>query len=327
MLGEEDIYHISNTHQLTHRRFIMGTSSSLFNTGLMQLDSFGLTGILRKFVESTLEFLSATESDIADYSPNPFFGVNSAINPSAETRDLTLVDGGLDMQNIPLHPLIQPMRHVDVIFAMDNSADTVRLNGSLSNWPNGTAIIATYERSINLVIGNGTLFPAVPDVNTFISQGLNNRPTFFGCSASNITTDPGKVPPLVVYIPNSPYTFNSNISTTTLEYTHIERDLMIENGYNIATRGNGTSDATWAACVGCAIVRREQERKGTAQTAQCKKCFADYCWDGTRATIQAPEYEPGAVITVKSAAGRIEAWGLGAVFAAAAAAAAVVAVM
>lgn len=298
----------------------MGTSSSLFNTGLMQLDSFGLTGILRKFVESTLEFLSATESDIADYSPNPFFGVNSAINPSAETRDLTLVDGGLDMQNIPLHPLIQPTRHVDVIFAMDNSADTVRLNGSLSNWPNGTAIIATYERSINLVIGNGTLFPAVPDVNTFISQGLNNRPTFFGCSASNITTDPAKVPPLVVYIPNSPYTFNSNISTTTLEYTHSQRDLMIENGYNIATRGNGTSDATWAACVGCAIVRREQERKGAAQTAQCKKCFADYCWDGTRATVQAPEYEPGAVITVKSAAGRIEAWGLGVVFAAAAAA-------
>lgn len=288
----------------------MGTSSSLFNTGLVQLDSLGLTGILRKFVESTLQFLSATESDIADYSPNPFFGVNSDINPSAETRDLTLVDGGLDLQNIPLHPLIQPTRHVDVIFAMDNSADTVRLNGSLSNWPNGTAMIATYERSVNLTIGNGTLFPAIPDVNTFISQGLNNRPTFFGCNASNITSDASKVPPLIVYIPNAPFTFNSNVSTTTLEYTHAERDLMIENGYNVATRGNGTLDAAWAACVGCAIVHREQERKGVTQTAQCKKCFTDYCWDGTRSVIQAPEYEPSAVISVKSAARRTEAWGL-----------------
>lgn len=287
----------------------MGTSSSLFNTGLMQLDNFGITGILREFAESTLELLSVTESDIADYSPNPFFGVNSAINPSAGTRDLTLVDGGLDMQNIPLHPLIQPARKVDVIFAMDNSADTIRANGSLSNWPNGTAIIATYERSINLAIGNGTLFPAVPDVNTFISQGLNNRPTFFGCVGSNITSDSSKVPPLIVYIPNAPFTFNSNVSTTTLEYTHTERDLMIENGYNIATRGNGTSDAVWAACVGCAIVHREQERKGVAQTAQCKKCFADYCWDGTRATTSAPDYEPVAVIAAKNAAGRIEGWG------------------
>lgn len=296
----------------------MGTSSSLFNTGLMQLDNFGITGILREFAESTLEFLSVTESDIADYSPNPFFGVNSAINPSAGTRDLTLVDGGLDMQNIPLHPLIQPTRKVDVIFAMDNSADTIRANGTLSNWPNGTAIIATYERSINLAIGNGTLFPAVPDVNTFISKGLNNRPTFFGCVGSNITSDPSKVPPLIVYIPNAPFTFNSNVSTTTLEYTHAERDLMIENGYNIATRGNGTSDATWAACVGCAIVHREQERKGVAQTAQCKKCFTDYCWDGIRSTAQAPDYEPVAVIAAKSAAGRIEAWGVGMVFTAAA---------
>lgn len=297
----------------------MGTSSSLFNTGFMQLETSGLTGIIRSFINSTLEFLSINEYDIADYSPNPFFGVNPDINPSADTRDLTLVDGGLDLENIPLHPLIQPSRHVDVIFAMDNSADTVRLNGSLSNWPNGTAMIATYERSIMGTINNGTLFPAIPDTNTFIGQGLNNRPTFFGCDGSNITTDASKVPPLIVYIPNSPYTFFSNISTSTLEYTNSQRNLMIENGYNIATRGNGSFDSSWAACVGCAIVRREQERKGDQQTAQCQKCFSDYCWNGVRQTTQAPEYEPVAAISAKSAAGRTEAWGLGMFLAAAAA--------
>lgn len=288
----------------------MGTSSSLFNTGFMQLESSGLTGVLRELVNSTLQLLSINEYDIADYSPNPFFGVNPGTNPSARTRDLTLVDGGLDLENIPLHPLIQPSRNVDVIFAMDNSADTVRLNGDLSNWPNGTAMIATYERSISGTISNGTLFPAVPDVNTFIGQGLNNRPTFFGCNASNITTDASKVPPLIVYIPNSPYTFLSNISTSTLSYTDTQRNLMIENGYNIATRGNGTFDSNWAACVGCAIVRREQERQGAVQTAQCQKCFADYCWDGIRQTVQAPEYDPSAAISAKSAAGRTEAWGV-----------------
>src|SRR5205807_5422724 len=123
--------------------FVMGTSSSLFNILITQLDSTGLTGILRDLIKSTLTEISADNDDIADYSPNPFFGVNPDINPSANTQDLTLVDGGLDGQNIPLHPLIQPNRKVDVIFAMDNSADTVRKNGQPNNWPNGTAIITT----------------------------------------------------------------------------------------------------------------------------------------------------------------------------------------
>lgn len=311
MLGKSNHSSTVKIDHLTPNSFVMGTSSSLFNTGLMMLDSFGLTGILRDFIESSLTILSDNEDDIADYSPNPFFGVNPDINPSANTRDLTLVDGGLDGQNVPLHPLIQPTRKVDVIFAMDNSADTTRRDGSLTNWPNGTALIATYERHVSGNMGNGTFFPAIPDVNTFIGQGLNNRPTFFGCVGSNITTDQTKVPPLIVYIPNAPYTFNSNFSTADLTYTQTQRDLMIENGYNVATQGNGTLDSNWAACVGCAIVHREQERQGATQTAQCQKCFTDYCWDGTRETVQAAEYDPSAEITIKSAAGRPEVWGLG----------------
>ncbi|CUS08268.1 unnamed protein product [Tuber aestivum] len=290
--------------------FVMGTSSSLFNILITQLDSVGLTGVLKKLVETTLTAISAADNDIADYSPNPFFGVNPGINPSANTTDLTLVDGGLDGQNIPLHPLIQPTRKVDVIFAMDNSADTVRKNGELSNWPNGTAIIATYERAIKGSQNNGTLFPSVPDVNTFINLGLNNRPTFFGCDARNITSDTNKFPPLVVYIPNSPYTFNSNVSTNEMTYSASERDLMIENGYNIVTRGNSSFDQNWPACVGCAIVRREQERKGETQTAQCQKCFKDYCWDGTRNSAVPNDYNPTALVSAKSAAANgARSWG------------------
>jgi len=291
--------------------FVMGTSSSLFNILITQLDSTGLTGVLRKLVEATLEAISAADNDIADYAPNPFFGVNPDINPSAKTRDLTLVDGGLDGQNIPLHPLIQPARKVDVIFAMDNSADTVRKNGQLSNWPNGTALIATYERAIKGSQNNGTLFPSVPDVNTFINLGLNNRPTFFGCDARNITSDTSKFPPLVVYIPNSPYTFNSNISTNEMAYSASKRDLMIENGYNIATRANASFDQNWPACVGCAIVHREQERKGQTQTAQCQKCFKDYCWDGTRNSAVPRDYDPTALVSSKSAGTKngVKSWG------------------
>lgn len=49
---------------------------------------------------------------------------NPSTNPQASTRQLTLVDGGENGENIPLHPLIQPARELDVIFAIDSSADT-----------------------------------------------------------------------------------------------------------------------------------------------------------------------------------------------------------
>ncbi|RPB11045.1 lysophospholipase [Morchella conica CCBAS932] len=301
--------------------FVMGTSSSLFNIIIAQLDSFGITGVFKELIGAALTLVSESENDIADYSPNPFYDVNPEINPSARTRDLTLVDGGLDGQNVPIHPLIQPPRKVDVIFAMDNSADTNEPDGELTNWPNGTAIIATYQRHLNAEMANGTLFPAIPDVNTFISLGLNNRPTFFGCDASNITTDPDRTPPpLIVYIPNSPYSFNSNTSTQKMDYTQRERDYMIENGYNVATQGNGTVDARWHACVGCAIIHRQQERTGATQTAQCQECFQEYCWNGTRATTEAPSYDPAGRLTIKSAGNRMsEVWDMGMIIAAAAA--------
>jgi lysophospholipase len=272
----------------------MGTSSSLFNQLLLQLDSSGLTGILKKFAEEVLTKLSRTDNDIADYTPNPFFGVHPDINPTATTRDLTLVDGGEDLQNIPLQPLLQPLRNVDVIFAFDNSADTLNNDGSTSNWPNGTAIVATYQRATDSKIANGTLFPHVPDTNTFINLGLNLHPTFFGCDGSNITAGHpnATVPPLIVYMPNSPWTFTSNTSTMDMSYDDKKRDNMIENGFNIATQGNETLGGNWPTCIGCAIVHRELERKGIAQTEQCKKCFIDHCWNGTIKADRPPEFKP-----------------------------------
>ena len=56
---------------------------------------------------------------------------------------------------------------------------------------------------------------------------------------------------------------------------------MIRNGFEVASRNNLTLDSEWPACVGCAIIRRLQERNGEEQTEQCKRCFEKYCWDGS----------------------------------------------
>ncbi|TLD32243.1 hypothetical protein E2P81_ATG05219 [Venturia nashicola] len=267
--------------------YIMGTSSSLFNQFLINIGSVsGIPTLVKTALAGILKRLGQDQEDIADWSPNPFLGWNTQKNLGARSRSLTLVDGGSDLQNIPLHPLIQPERNVDVIFAVDSSADTL---GVGANWPNGTAIVATYARSMNPTIQNGTAFPAIPDQNTMVNLGLNKRPTFFGCDSKNMT-GPG---PILVYLPNAPYIFNSNISTFEAEYNTSTRNAMVRNGYLVATMGNATLDANWPACVGCAVLSRSLERTKTKVPSICTKCFKDYCWNGTvKSETPAVPYAP-----------------------------------
>ncbi|OOF97998.1 hypothetical protein ASPCADRAFT_164135 [Aspergillus carbonarius ITEM 5010] len=266
--------------------FIMGTSSSLFNQFLLQINTTSLPDFLKSAFTHILEEIGQDDEDIAVYAPNPFYLWANSTSPSAHETELDIVDGGEDLQNIPLHPLIQPERHVDVIFAVDSSADTTY------NWPNGTSLVATYERSQNSTgIANGTAFPAIPDQNTFVNEGLNTRPTFFGCNASNITG----TAPLIVYIPNFPYVAFSNMSTFDPSYPESERDSVILNGYNVATMGNSSRDGNWSTCVGCAILSRSFERTNTNVPDICTQCFQRYCWNGTTNSATPGTYEPTTV--------------------------------
>ncbi|KAI9926012.1 hypothetical protein ASPWEDRAFT_37916 [Aspergillus wentii DTO 134E9] len=272
--------------------YIMGTSSTLFNQGMLVLDnSSAVPDFLKSGVEKILTAFDDHDDDIAVYSPNPFYRYRDASTAYAGAPDLDVVDGGEDNQNVPLHPVIQPERHVDVVFAIDSSADTDY------SWPNGASLVATYERSLNSTgIGNGTAFPSVPGQNTFINLGLNTRPTFFGCDPANITGEA----PLVVYLPNYPYTFYSNTSTYKMTYSDEERDNMITNGYEVVTRGNGTEDSKWPTCVGCAIISRSLNRTNTAVPEVCNQCFQQYCWNGTVDNSDPGDYEPTSLMTVAS---------------------------
>lgn len=279
--------------------FVFGTSSSLFNSIVTTVDSTDNTGgafsgIVLKALQSIVSDIGEDNDDIADWV-NPFYHYNNGSNVNAPSDTLTLVDGGTDGQNIPLQPLIQPDRHVDVIFAVDSSADTnstYPTDASAANWPNGQSMVSTYERSL-APIANGTSFPAVPDVNTFINNGLANRPTFFGCDASNTTS----TTPLIVYMPNAPYVYDSNVATFDLQYNDTQRNAIVLNAYNGATQGNGTLDAEWPACVGCAILSRSLGRTGTDVPEICNTCFSRYCWDGKLNSTTPGDYNPPLKLT------------------------------
>ncbi|KAI1414941.1 lysophospholipase catalytic domain-containing protein [Hypoxylon sp. FL1857] len=269
--------------------FVLGTSSSLFNAFILQnLSSPSIPTVVTDALKELLTDIGNDNDDIAPWNPNPFFHYNNDTNPSAADEQLTLVDGGMDLQNIPLHPLIQPVRGLDVIFAVDSSADTT------TNFPNGTALRATYDRS-KTDIANGTAFPAVPDAETFVNLGLNQRPTFFGCNTSEFS-GASHIPPLIVYVPNAPYTTHSNVSTYDPEYSDAERNSIIKNGFNVATMGNGTVDSEWTACVACAVLSRSLERTGTQQSPTCQRCFSRYCWNGTTDSTPVSSYEPTPIL-------------------------------
>lgn len=274
--------------------FVMGTSSSLFNQAFLQIGKVsGVPDILIRGINATLANIGEANRDIASW-PNPFYKLGGE-NVNTNSKILTLVDGGEALENIPLHPLTLKNRDVDVIFAVDGSADT------LTAWPNGTSLVATYGRSVNYSEPNNTAFPVVPDVNSFVNLGLNQRPTFFGCGNASAG-------PLIVYLPNTPYTFYSNFSTFDLSYNDSDRNQVILNGYNVATMGNGTVDSEWTVCVGCAVLARSLSRTGTAIPAKCVDCFSRYCWNGTSNATVPATFEPKQIITSSSFGLRLEAW-------------------
>ena len=258
---------------------VIGTTSSIFTplAAVFVTSQVPLAeqGSLATVVQETKD----EQGFVAHFNPNPYKGWNPTGKAAdSESNTLYLVDGGTDNQNLPMQTLIQPARGVDIIVAVDSSNDVV-------GYPNGSSLYQTYLRSLAKDIANGTAFPMIPDTNTFVNLGLNLRPTFFGCNDTNS--------PFIVYIPNAPYTTFSNKSTTKVTYTYDERDAMIANGMLVGTQGNGTANAEFRACLGCAILSRSFTRTNTTIPAACQTCFNSYCWNGTSdsrtpATIYAP---------------------------------------
>lgn len=263
--------------------FILGTLSSLFNQVFVKLETNSeINFAIKRVLNLALSKYSDEDEDIATYEPNPFYNVEYGDDKNLKGDGaLHLVDGGEDSQNIPLYPLIQTKRGMDVIFAYDNSADLD------SNLPNGTSLVYTFQRQFSEQ-GRGTPFPYVPPVSEFLHEGLTDGPVFFGCDASNLTdlvkyhnSDLNETDvPLIVYMPNQVYLYEGNQSTYKMSYDEEEIHGIIENGFAVSSRGNYSDDSQWPTCVGCAIIRRQQERLGQEQSDECKKCFQNYCWTG-----------------------------------------------
>ncbi|GME68638.1 unnamed protein product [[Candida] boidinii] len=270
--------------------YLIGSSSDIF-TALGDLTTAnlsstfpGLPNSYYTLIQQILGNLNSNSTELA-YSivqPNPFYENEYAEEEgiySGET--MLLVDGGWSGEGVPLDPFIQPSREVDVVVIFDNDSD------SNDSWPLGATLFETEERVLRY--NTDLKFYDLPSsIEEFVELGLNKRPVFFGCNGEDLVSHSygesddsdefARMLPLLIYFPNSYMSFSSNTSTLQLEYTNEERNAIIQNGFEVATRMNFTLDAEFAECVGCAVLRRSQERLGAELGDQCSQCFNRYCY-------------------------------------------------
>ena len=147
--------------------YVLGTSSDIFNeVGCVVIppSNSSVPGVLEGLVSK--EHAPALD-DLFGLYPNPFYKYSHSSLVENDV-EITLADGGETDQNNPIWPFIQPARTVDVLIVNDDSADTT------DNFPNGTEIHQTY---VNAQADGLSKMPFIPDVSTFVSEGLNKRAT------------------------------------------------------------------------------------------------------------------------------------------------------
>lgn len=200
--------------------FAVGSSSNAWNGWLLESESNNTLGLFAKrslsdeshslvkrqgpsyganaqnleliqVFESTFN-LSLNDSLYAVY-PNPFQGYGNTSTANQST--LEIVDGSESGQTVPIWPLIQPDRDVDLIIAFDASGETPY------GWQNGTNIIDT----ANQAAAAGLPFPKIPTAETFIANQYNILPTFFGCYEDDVP---------LVRLPSSPHHLTPGRSST-----------------------------------------------------------------------------------------------------------------
>lgn len=183
--------------------------------------------------------------------------------------------------------------------------------------PNGSALAATQRRyadlrsslvAADITPSPGPLFlPTTPTTAAaFLNANLTTRPVFFGCSADPTPSERDVSVPLVISIPNYPWSAWSNTSTLQLEYDDQQAAEVFANGESylpgppssraealtrpysplllpVRATGirtltlNGTLGLDYAQCLACALADRAVVRAGNARSALCTDCFATWC--------------------------------------------------
>lgn len=248
--------------------FVMGLASNFF--------SYEDSPKHKKGFFSSLLGIFINDDDYEGKVPNTFKGLGHDSVLSFQDSDsdtLLMGDPGLASENIPLWPLIQPFRKLDVIIAVDSTADGKDPSRTHQRrYPNGTSLYMTYQKTQQPEY-SAYQFPKIPNTldGTFESLGFNKHPTIFGC-------DDHYKGPLVLYLPNYRAVADTDQESGQTTYPGELVDRFFQNGFAIASQNDGpTKDPEWPQCLACLLIDRKISLTNQTRTIQCQACFDRYC--------------------------------------------------
>ncbi|GJE87443.1 lysophospholipase [Phanerochaete sordida] len=269
LLGSRNRTCVSNFDQVS---FVSASSSNLWNefnvsAAALAASSIGpvVAAINATFPQPGLRLDTAA-------IPNPFQGVAPKTFLDRNQTIISFVDGGEDGEVVPIQPMLVKSRGVDIVIAIDASADTE------NNWTNGSSIISTQERAA--LFPGVYSFPPIPtSPNVFEARNLTRHTTFFGCDTNHEA-------PLVVYIANGGPPLGqpplTNLSTFTDTFTTPQIQAFMNQAFDVATQGIPISsthkDPEFPACLACAVVDRARARIGERRSGVCSTCLQRYCF-------------------------------------------------
>jgi lysophospholipase len=88
---------------------------------------------------------------------------------------------------------------------------------------------------------------------------------FFRCDEADRIT--------IIFLPNTMFTFPSNVATAKLQCAREETQGMIRNRLAFGTQDGYEG---WATCLGCAILRKTEAAAVLPEA--CGACFEKYCY-------------------------------------------------
>lgn len=248
--------------------FVMGMSSNIYS----MIDAPKKKSMVLKIIDKLTD-----DDNFEGKVPNTFQNLAQEPHDGSppfqdNQRDIILMaDCGFIAESIPIYPLIQPERRIDVIMAVDASTDGKNINPHSKTYPNGTALFVSYRRT-QLPQYQGYHMPKIPDAfdGSFINASYHRRPTFFGCNELGA--------PIIIYFPNYYAVDETNVPTAKTTFTPEDVEKFYKNGFAIASQNAGpTKNNEWPACLACAIIDRQVTRNGAKRTPQCQACFKQYC--------------------------------------------------